>query len=94
MKFIGIKELRTCSSKLWEQLGEEKEIVITSNGKPLAILCETSGDTIEDDLKLIKQLRAMKAMNDLQQNSMKKGNDKIKLNTINEEIQKQRKTYH
>ncbi len=47
MKFIAVRDFRTRSSKIWQELAEEKELVITSNGKPIAILSAVSEDNLE-----------------------------------------------
>lgn len=38
MKFITVRDLRARPAKIWEDLGKEENIVITSNGRPLALL--------------------------------------------------------
>ncbi|MCK4641448.1 MAG: type II toxin-antitoxin system Phd/YefM family antitoxin, partial [Candidatus Marinimicrobia bacterium] len=38
MKFLSVKDLRAKSAEIWKQLPVEKEMVITNNGRPVAIL--------------------------------------------------------
>jgi len=38
MKLLSVRELKTKSSQVWKDLLDQKEMVITSNGKPIAIL--------------------------------------------------------
>ena len=40
MRFIQIRDLRP--SEIWEQLADEREMVITAQGKPIAILSSVS----------------------------------------------------
>ena len=38
MRFITIRDLRSKSAQIQRELPKEKEMVLTSNGKPIAIL--------------------------------------------------------
>jgi prevent-host-death family protein len=87
MRFIGIRDLRNKLSQIRDELDREKEIVITSNGKPIAILSAVSEDNLEEQLEAFRQARAVAAVNALQGASARSGADKITLNEINEEIQ-------
>ena len=48
MKFIIVRDLRGRSGQVWTKLAREREVVLTSNGKPIAIL-SASGATPGDD---------------------------------------------
>jgi len=87
MRFIGIRDLRSKLSQIRDELDREKEIVITSNGKPIAILSAVSEDNLEEQVAALRQARAVAAVNALQKSSAGSGADKITLNEINEEIQ-------
>jgi prevent-host-death family protein len=87
MRFIGIRDLRNKLSQIRDELDREKEIIITSNGKPIAILSAVSEDNLEEQLEAFRQARAVAAVNALQRASARSGADKIALNEINEEIQ-------
>ncbi len=41
MKFVTVRDLRGKTAALWKQLEQEKELVVTSNGKPIAVLSAT-----------------------------------------------------
>ena len=86
MKFISVRDFRNKSGQIQKQLRNEKEMVMTSNGKPIAILLTTSEDTFEDSLNSIRQTRAMLALKRTRLNAMKKGIDKLSLDEINQEI--------
>ena len=42
MRFVSVRDLRGNSAQVWRLLADEKEMVITSNGKPVAILSSVS----------------------------------------------------
>ncbi|MBN2373531.1 type II toxin-antitoxin system prevent-host-death family antitoxin [bacterium] len=92
MKFVSIRDLRNKSAQIQKELPEEKEIVITSNGKPVALLCVVSGDTLEETLIALRRARAITAVSNMQMHSMKTCNDRITLEEINKEISDVRKT--
>ena len=46
MKFITVRDIRTSPAEIWKQLPEEQEMVITNNGRPIALLTPLSDDTL------------------------------------------------
>ena len=47
MRFVTIRDFRSKSAQIQRELPKEREMVLTSNGKPIAILTATSADRIE-----------------------------------------------
>lgn len=91
MRFISVRDLRGKSAQIWKQLAKVKQMVITSNGKPIAILSPTSEDTIEESLSAIRTARAISAVEAMQMKSAKGGRDRLNLKDINIEIRAERK---
>ncbi len=91
MRFITIRDLRNNSAKIRRDLPKEKEMVLTCNGKPIAILTATSAEKIEESLAIIRRLRAMEAVNSMQRLSVEKGTNRTTLDEINQEIADVRK---
>ena len=73
MRFISVREFRGKSGDVWKELVEEQELVITSNGKPIAIVSAVSEETLEDSLRAIRRARAMAAVEAVQRQSAKRG---------------------
>lgn len=92
MKFISVRDLRGRSGQVWNELAHERELVLTSNGKPIAILSAVSEGTLEDSLAAIRRARAVAAVEKVQSRSIATGMDTLSLDTINEEIRAARKT--
>ena len=90
MKFITVRDFRTSSANIWKALPKEQEMIITSNGKPMALLTPICDATLEANLSAIRSAKAIAALKLLQQQSIKNGTDKMTLAEINEEIQKAR----
>ncbi len=91
MNFISVRDLKRKSAKIWKELKKEDEMVITSNGKPIAVMTATSGDTLEESLNAIRIAKAIKAVESIQLESTRKRKDRISLEEINVEIAKTRK---
>ena len=86
MRFVSVCELRGRSASVWKALTEEKELVVTSNGKPIALLCATSEESLEESLSAVRRARAQAAMSAMQQASLKTGTDRMSIDDINREI--------
>ena len=91
MRFISVRDLRGRTSQLWRDLREEKDLVVTNNGKPVAILTSTDADSFERSLQDIRQCRANVALAELQRDAAARGLDKLSMDEIDAEIQASRK---
>ncbi len=86
MKFLSVRDLKTKSSQVWEDLPDQKDMVITSNGRPIALLSSVNENNLEQVLSAFRQARAIEAVTSIQYESVRKGTDKITLEEINNEI--------
>ncbi len=55
MRFVSAREFRGNLAEVWRRLAEEHDIVITSNGKPVAILSAVSPDDLEESLAALRR---------------------------------------
>jgi antitoxin (DNA-binding transcriptional repressor) of toxin-antitoxin stability system len=92
MRFVTVRDLRSKPGQIWRQLSKEKEMVLTSNGKPIAILFAISADTLEESLIVLRRARAMAAVDYMQRRSMDLGTARMSLDEINKEIAAERKS--
>lgn len=92
MQFVTVRDLRGKAAQIWRQLPEEKEMVLTLKGKPIALLSAVSEGTLEELLSAFRSARAIAAVNYLQTRSVKLGTDRISLDEINKEIAAERKS--
>jgi antitoxin (DNA-binding transcriptional repressor) of toxin-antitoxin stability system len=86
MKLLSVRDLKTKSSQVWKDLPDQKEMVITNNGRPVAILSSVNENNFEQVLSAFRQARAIEAVTSIQYESVRKGTDKITLEEINNEI--------
>ena len=91
MKFISVRDLRGRTSQLWRDLRQEKDFVVTNNGKPVAILTSTDADSFERSLRDIRQSRANAALADLHRDAAERGLNNMSMDEIDAEIQASRK---
>jgi prevent-host-death family protein len=91
VKFVSVRDLRNKSGQLWKELPEEREMVVTSNGRPIAILATISESNLEESLTAFRQARAIEAVASLQRRSVEQGTDTISMDEINAEIKAVRK---
>lgn len=91
MKFINVRELRLRPGEVWKKLKIEKDIILTLNGKPFAILNSTDEDRLEQTLASLRRSRALEAMEKLQKYSKEKGLDKLTIEDIEKEVQSARR---
>jgi len=91
MKFLSVRDLRGKSAQVWKELPEEREMVVTSNGRPIAILAAITEANLEESLSAFRQVRAVEAVVSLQRRSVQQGTSKISMDEINEEIKSARK---
>jgi len=86
MRFVSVRDLRGRSAQVWKDLALEREMVVTSNGRPVAILSLVSDETLEQSLQAIRGARAGAAVEMLQSHSVAAGLDRLSLAEINAEI--------
>lgn len=86
MKFLSVRDLRSKSGDVWKGLASERELVVTSNGRPIAILSAVTEDTLEETLTAIRRSRAVAAVSEIQRRSAQRETDAITDTDIEAEI--------
>jgi len=92
MKFITVRDLRTTPAQVWKALPEEQEIVITNNGKPIALLTPLTDTDLEDTLASVRRARAINAVKKMQATAATEGTSDMTMEEIDQEIQAYRKS--
>jgi hypothetical protein len=91
MKFISVKSFGPSSTTILKTLTEEREMVVTNNGKPVALLTLLNDENFEHTLASIRQAKAINAVNLIQRQSVENGTDNTTMEEIDEEIRRIRK---
>jgi antitoxin (DNA-binding transcriptional repressor) of toxin-antitoxin stability system len=80
------------SSAIWQQLDQDGYMVVTSNGKPVALLSSVKDNDLDEYIQTVKRARAILAINRMQEKSVKDGRDKLTDEEIGAEIQAVRRS--
>ena len=90
MRFISVRELNARPKEVWGKL-KKGEMVVTSNGKPVALLSPLTEKTMAKTLKMIHRGRALMALEEMQKRSLASGLDRMSDAEIESEIRAVRK---
>lgn len=61
MKFLSTRDLRNRPG-LVRELTKKEDLVLTANGKPIAILLGVEEDDLEETARVVRQARAQRAL--------------------------------
>jgi prevent-host-death family protein len=86
MKIIPSRELRLNPGKVWKQMNREEPLVITSNGKPVALLCSTDSESLEATLEQWRQVNFLKTLRSAQKAASESGTSDLSMKDIDQEI--------
>lgn len=90
MKFVSVRDFRIRPGDIWKQLKIDKDIVITSNGKPIAILNPVEAENLESSIAVLRRARALLALEEIQKEAALKRIDELTEEEIEEEIKSSR----
>ena len=93
MEFIAVREFRIRPGKIWKKLKKSKRMLITSNGKPVAMLTDMEGKDIEEELRADSIAKGILALSKIREHAKEKGLNKLKMKDITKEINSARKTF-
>lgn len=91
MKFVTVRDLRLKPSQIWQKLDQNREMVLTSNGKPIALLTRVTEETLEEALTALRRARGLMAMEEMQRASVASGTDRLSNADIEAEIRAARR---
>ena len=91
MKLVTVREFRNKSGALLEELKETGEIVLTSNGRPVAVITAVAGDDLEEQLKAMRRGRALAALDRIRATARARGLDTLTIDDVDKEIAETRR---
>lgn len=92
MKFVTVRDLRLKPGQIWERLDREKDMIITSNGRPIALLTRVDEEDFEKTVAAVRRARALMAMESMQRASLAAGKDRMSDAEIKTEIKAARRS--
>lgn len=86
MKFVNVRELRSKTATIRQDLVQAREIVLTVNGRPFALMTPVDPDTVEEELRAIRRARARAAVDRLRAQAKASGVDRLTPEAVDAEI--------
>jgi antitoxin (DNA-binding transcriptional repressor) of toxin-antitoxin stability system len=83
MKFISIRDLRNNTAGLRRDLQADREIVVTANGRPIAVMTRVGPDNVEEEILAIRRARARTALSRMRVRAKAEGLDRLSMDQIN-----------
>jgi antitoxin (DNA-binding transcriptional repressor) of toxin-antitoxin stability system len=91
MRFVSVRELSTKPKEVWQKIKGD-DIIITSNGKPIAILSGVTEASLDRELRALRRGRALLALEEMQEAAAAGGLNKWTSGKIEAEIKAVRKS--
>jgi len=91
MEFVSARDLRTQPGQVWQRLSKSGELIVTWDGKPIALLSSIDEATLEQTLAAFRRARAQMAVTRMRAAAQASGLDKLSMNEIDIEIRAARK---
>jgi prevent-host-death family protein len=86
MKFVSTRDLRN-QPGLIRKLAQKEDLVLTANGKPVAVLIGVEEDDLEETTRVVRQARAQRALSRMRREAARRGVQRIPSSKIEAEIQ-------
>jgi antitoxin (DNA-binding transcriptional repressor) of toxin-antitoxin stability system len=86
MKLISLGDLRTKSEEEWRRLAVGDDVVVTSEGDPIAILTPVTEGRLEESLAAIQRARSVAAVREMRSRAVAQGLDSLTDEDIEAEI--------
>lgn len=91
MKFITIRDLRSNTAQLRNDLEANREVVVTANGRPFAVMTRVGPDNVEDEILAIRRARAGAALSRIRAKAKADGLDRMTMDEIDATIAEARR---
>jgi len=90
MTFVSIRDMRTRPGEVWQQLQQEGDLIVTSSGRPFALMISAEGEDVEELLLALRRARAQLAVSRMRKQASSAGLEHLLLDEINAEIRQAR----
>lgn len=90
MTFVSIRDMRTRPGEVWQQLQDEGDLIVTSSGRPFALMIAAEGEDVEALLIALRRARAQLAVSKMRRQAAEAGLDRMTIDDIDAEIRQAR----
>ena len=73
MQFVTVRDFRSSPKAVWEKLRNDEEIIVTNNGKPMALLINLSEGNFEETLESVRQAKLMRDFSRIREEAAERG---------------------
>jgi hypothetical protein len=91
MEFVAARDFRIRPGQVWKRLRKSGNLLITSNGKPIAMLRDIKGHDIEEELRIQARAKGLSAVSRIRAHALRKGLNTLSGGEIDKEIALARK---
>ena len=92
MKTITIRDLRTRPRQVRKSLAREREALLTSNGRPVAVLLPVDAGTVDETLETVRRARGLEALRAIRRASQRRGTSRLPAKDIDAIIARTRRS--
>lgn len=85
MKFLSTRDLRNRPG-IVRELAKKDDLVLTANGKPVAILLGVDEDELEETMQAIRQSKAQRALSRMRSKAVQRGLGKSLASVVESQI--------
>lgn len=89
MEYVSVRDFRIRPGEIWEKL-KRQDMVVTANGRPIAILTAVEGENLEETFQLLRRLRAQMAVSRMREEAAARGLDRMSEAEVEAEIRQAR----
>ncbi|SRR6266540_2963949 len=94
MKTLTIRDFRTRPREAQKTLADEGEALLTSNGRPVALLLRVDSKTLDETVETLRRARALQALREIRRDARARGLDRLSGKRIEAIIARSRKARH
>jgi prevent-host-death family protein len=86
MEYVTIRDLRLKPAEVWEKLRRQRELILTSNGRPVAVISDANEENVEETVAALRRARAQAAVSRMRRAAAESGLDRLSSEEIDAEI--------
>ncbi len=94
MEYVTIRDLRLKPGEVWEKLRRQRELILTSNGRPVAVISDVNEENVEETIAALRRARAQAAVSRMRRAAAVGGQDTLSDAEIEAEIAQARRERH
>ena len=94
VQFIAARDFRTRPCAVWKRLKDTGELVVTSKGKPIALLRDVGGRDIEEEIRTGVMARGLAALRRIRETARRTGVSAMTGRQIDALVAETRRSWH